>query len=80
MKPAELAPGSYYLSPSGRLCKLIPAPTKGPGSEGAYTFAYVRNGRAVKDDTFTLAHSNLQAIGAMRDAPIVPVVTGVECA
>jgi hypothetical protein len=53
---------TVYLSPSGRPCKLLPSPARGPGSGGAsFTFRYIngprrRDGELVLDE-FTLARN-----------------------
>jgi hypothetical protein len=64
LRAADLVPGRVYLSPSGRLCRLLPADQFGIGST-AYTFGYLSR----SDDTFAISADNVRALAAMREAP-----------
>lgn len=56
----KLLPNKIYITPSGRLCKLVPNPKHGPGSDGSIlTFAYLtRSGGPSKDDGFSINVEN----------------------
>jgi len=70
-RACDLVPDRIYLSPSGRLCKLLPTNHKNPGN---LTFVYLsRRGDREIDDHFTLLASNAFAISRITDAQIVPV-------
>jgi hypothetical protein len=51
-----LVPGAVYITPMGRTCQLLPAPAKGPGSDGAMLlFAYLkRDGQRSVEDGFNM--------------------------
>jgi len=61
----DMAPGSLYLSPRGRVCMLLAPPLHGPHSAGdVLMFAYLRrDGQRSVEDGFTLASANA---GVMR--------------
>ncbi len=55
-KTDALVPGAVYITPMGRTCQLLPAPAKGPGSDGAMLlFAYLkRDGQRSVEDGFNM--------------------------
>ena len=71
---ATLRQGRAYRAPSGRLCALLPAPARGPGSGGTwFAFAYLDSTwvpplhRLVQADAFRLSAENvalLREVGA----------------
>lgn len=59
---ARLWAGAIYLTPLGLLCKLLPAPLHGPGSNGeSYLFGYVDidGKRLAVDHCFRLSRANV---------------------
>lgn len=56
----RLTVGKTYLSPSGRLCQVVPNPTSGVGSgNGFVCFMYLaRSGQLSKEDGFILNADN----------------------
>lgn len=64
LRASDLVPGRIYLSPSGRLCRLLPLGQMGIGST-CYSFAYLSRA----GDEFSINVNNVKAIAAMREAP-----------
>ncbi len=56
----KLLPNKTYITPAGRLCRLVDPPKHGPGSDGSIlTFAYVgRNGSLSREDSFSISVDN----------------------
>ena len=70
LRLSDLSPGVAYLSPSGRLCRLIEHRRDG-NYAGMLFFAYVsRRGKTVEDG-FRLDDQNATAIAAMKLAVMV---------
>lgn len=64
----DLVVGRTYMSPSGRLCRLLPYPTEGQGKRSSLVFEYVdQPGQREKDPQFHISVNNLTAIAAMRE-------------
>jgi hypothetical protein len=68
LRASDLVPGRTYLSPSGRLCRLL-EPNGNGLSRTSYLFEYLskRKGRQDDDDGFALLASNAIAIAAMQE-------------
>jgi hypothetical protein len=62
LRAVDLQAGNIYVSPTGRLCKLLPAPAKGLGSglSRTFLFAYLsREGLRKISDGFALTDANV---------------------
>jgi hypothetical protein len=75
LRACDLRTDAVYVSPRGRLVRLLPSVSRGPGSDGgAYQFAYVGSDRCNKrsePDGFWLSVRNLHILRAgavVRDA------------
>ena len=62
----DLQSGGLYYAPSGRMCKLLPKPERGPGSGGdRYTFVYLDGKPDGERDSFTLTGANIKLLRAV---------------
>ena len=67
----DMAEGRIYVSPSGRLCKLVEYRRSGH-YQGMLFFSYLsKGGNRTTEDGFRLSEDNAQALAAMREAPVL---------
>lgn len=64
LKATDLSKDAVYLTPSNRLCRLMPKPRSGPGSgAGVFSFEYLDGYvRLQEPEQFTLTAQNVHIL------------------